>query len=68
VLRKTILTDSKSEVGHLGYPDFPAMYEFVIPVILHFKRFLLLNSAGNSYYKTVITRSELQAGRISSDV
>lgn len=73
VLRKTILTDSKSKGGHLGHPSFPVMYEFVIPVtvisvILHFKRFRLLNSAGTSYYKSVITRSELQVVRTSSDV
>jgi len=55
VFYKAILTNSKSEDGHLGYPGFPAMYEFVISVILHFKRFLLLNRAGTSYYKNVIT-------------
>jgi len=49
------------------------MYEFVIPVIvipviLHFKRFLLLNSAGTSYCKNVISSSGLQVGPTSSDV
>jgi hypothetical protein len=73
VIRKAILKDSKSKVGHLGYPGFPVMHEFVIPVTvisvtLHFKRFRLLNSAGTSYYKNVITRSELQLGHTSSDV
>jgi hypothetical protein len=66
VFCKAILTDSKSKDGHLGYPGFPAMSEFVIPVIvipviLHSKRFPLLNSASRaSYYKNVITRSDLQ--------
>jgi len=73
VLRKAILTDSKSKGGHLGYPGFPTMYEFMIPVIvilliLHFNKFRLFNSAGNSHYKNVVTRSELQVGRTSSDV
>ena len=73
VFRKAILTDSKIKGGHLGYSSFPVMYEFVIPmtvisVTLHFKRFRLLNSAGTSYYKNVITCSELQVGRTSSDV
>jgi len=49
------------------------MYEFMIPVIvilliLHFNKFRLFNSAGNSHYKNVVTRSELQVGRTSSDV
>jgi hypothetical protein len=73
VLRKALLMDWKSKGGHLGYPGFPTMYEFVIsviviPVILHFKRFRLLNSAGTSSYKNVTTPSELQVGATSSDV
>jgi len=52
VLRKAMLTDSKSKGGHLGYPSFPVMYKFVIPVIvipmiLHFKRLKSVKQRGD---------------------
>jgi hypothetical protein len=73
MLRKAILRDSKNKDVHLGYPGFLTTYEFVIPVIvifliLHLKRFRLFDSAGNSLYKNVVTRSELQVGPTSRDV
>ena len=59
----------KEQRWTLRYPGFSAMCESVIHVIVHFKRFRLLNSAGTSYYyKNVITCSELQVGPTSSDV